>query len=150
MTFNSLSLAFYSKFYPATPENIADLKKADDRETPRAKDRLQRAMKIGVKIAMGSDMWSDWPGKTRGEATLYELDGLQKEGIPAIEIVCSSTMNAAELTGWSDKVGELAAGKFADVIAVISEPLQDITTLEHAKFVMKGATIVKNEFAAAR
>jgi imidazolonepropionase-like amidohydrolase len=64
-----------------------------------------------------------------------------------IEIIRSSTLIAADLMGWSDKVGELAPGKFADMIAVSGDPLQDITTLEHAKFVMKGAVIVRNEFA---
>ena len=107
-------------------------------------------MKIGVKIVMGSDMWSEWPGKTRGEATLFEIENLQKEGMPNIEVIRSSTINAAELMGWSDKVGELAAGKFADIIAVAGDPLQDITTLEHAKFVMKGAAVVKNDLAPGR
>jgi imidazolonepropionase-like amidohydrolase len=147
---NGRILEYYSKFYAATLEITANLKKADDHETARAKDRLQRAMRIGVKIVMGSDMWSDWPGKTRGEATLYELEGLQKEGMPNIEIIRSSTVNAAELMGWSDKVGELAAGKFADLIAVSGDPLQDITTLEHTKFVMKGGAVVKNEFRGDR
>ena len=141
---------FYSKFYPVTPEITEELKKADDHETTQAKDRLQRAMKIGVKIVMGSDMWYGWPGKTRGEAVLYEIENLQKEGMPNIEIIRSSTMNAADLMGWSDKAGELAAGKFADIIAVTGDPLQDITTLEHAKFVMKGAAVVKNDFAPGR
>lgn len=147
---NGRILEYYSKFYPTTPEITEDLKKGDDQETVRAKDRLQRAMKIGVKIVMGSDMWSEWPGKTRGEATLYEIENLQKEGMPNIEVIRSSTMNAADLMGWSDKVGELAAGKFADIIAVAGDPLQDITTLEHAKFVMKGAAVVKNDFAPGR
>jgi imidazolonepropionase-like amidohydrolase len=141
---------YYSKFYPVTPEITEDLKKADDHETAQAKDRLRRAMQIGLKIVMGSDMWYGWPGKTRGEATLYEIENLQKEGMPNIEIIRSSTINAADLMGWSDKVGELAAGKFADIIAVNGDPLQDITTLEHAKFVMKGAAVVKNDFAPGR
>lgn len=103
-------------------------------------------MKIGVRIVMGSDMWSLWPGKGRGETTLYEIENLAKEGMPNIEIIRSSTVNAAELMGWSDRVGEIAAGKFADVIAVDGDPLQDIATLEHARFVMKGASVVKNNF----
>jgi imidazolonepropionase-like amidohydrolase len=52
--------------------------------------------------------------------------------------------------GWFDKVGELAPGKFANMVAVSGDPLQDIATLEHAKFVMKGAVIVRNEFAPGR
>lgn len=147
---NGRILEYYSKFYPATPEITQYLKKGDDQETARAKDRLQRAMKIGVKIVMGSDMWSEWPGKTRGEATLYEIENLQKEGMANIEIIHSSTLIAADLMGWSDKVGELALGKFADMIAVSGDLLQDITTLEHATFVMKGATVVRNDFVPGR
>jgi imidazolonepropionase-like amidohydrolase len=69
---------------------------------------------------------------------------LQKKGIPNLEIIGSSTVNAAELMGWSDRVGEIAAGKFADIIAVAADPLQD-TSLQHVGFVMKGATVVKSE-----
>jgi imidazolonepropionase-like amidohydrolase len=100
-----------------------------------------------VKIVMGSDMWFFWPGKGRGETTLYELKSLSKEGMPNIEIIRSSTINAADLMGWSDRVGELTAGKFADLIAVDGDPLTDIATLEHAHFVMKGAVVAKNDLA---
>jgi imidazolonepropionase-like amidohydrolase len=115
--------------------------------TAPPKDRLQRAMKIGVKIAMGSDAWALISGKTRGEETLFELKKLQDEGMPSIDIIRSSTLNAAELMGWSDRVGELTAGKFADIIAVAGDPIQDIGLLQNVQFVMKGATVVRNEFA---
>jgi imidazolonepropionase-like amidohydrolase len=104
-------------------------------------------MKIGVKIAMGSDAWALISGKTRGEETLFELKKLQDEGMPSIDIIRSSTLNAAELMGWTDRVGELTAGKFADIIAVAGDPIQDIALLQHVQFVMKGATVVRNEFA---
>ena len=111
------------------------------------RDRLQRAMKIGVKIAMGSDAWALISGKTRGEETLFELKQLQAEGMQALEIIRSSTINAAELMGWSDRAGELAAGKFADIIAVQGDPLQEIALLQSVPFVMKGSTIIKNGLA---
>jgi len=111
------------------------------------KDRLQRAMKIGVKIAMGSDAWASVSGKTRGEASLFDLRKLQDEGMPNIDIIRSSTIIAAELMGWSDLVGELATGKFADIIAVAGDPVQEIGLLQHVQFVMKGATVVRNDFA---
>ena len=111
------------------------------------KDRLQRAMKIGVKIAMGSDAWASVSGKTRGEASLIELRKLQEEGMPSIDIIRSSTVNAAELMGWSDQVGELAVGQFADIIAVAGDPVQEIGLLQHVQFVMKGATVVRNDFS---
>jgi imidazolonepropionase-like amidohydrolase len=111
------------------------------------KDRLQRAMKIGVKIAMGSDAWASVSGKTRGEASLIELRKLQEEGMPTIDIIRSSTVNAAELMGWSDQVGEIAVGQFADIIAVAGDPVQEIGLLQRVQFVMKGATVVRNDFA---
>ena len=115
--------------------------------TTPPKDRLLRAIKIGVNIAMGSDAWTQRPGKTRGEATLMELEALRNEGMPNLDIIRSSTMNAAELMGWSDRVGELTAGKFADIIAVCGDPTQDLGLLQHAPFVMKGAAVVRNDFA---
>ena len=111
------------------------------------KDRLQRAIKVGVKIAMGSDAWALLAGKTRGEETLLEIKKLQDEGMPNVDIIRSSTVNAAELMGWSERVGELAEGRFADMIAVAGDPVQDIGLLQHVQFVMKGATVVRNDFA---
>jgi len=50
--------------------------------------------------------------------------------------------------GWQDKIGSIEAGKYADIVAVSGDPIADIGELERVKFVMKGGTIVKNEFAA--
>jgi len=52
---------------------------------------------------------------------------------------------AADLLGWSDKLGTVEAGKWADLVAVTGDPLKDITELERVKFVMKGGVIYKNE-----
>jgi imidazolonepropionase-like amidohydrolase len=111
------------------------------------KDRLQRAIKIGVKIAFGSDMWIAWAGKNRGEASLLALELLGKEGMSNIEIIRASTTIAAELMGWSDRVGELAPGKFADIIAVAGDPLEDLSLVQRIQFVMKGAVVIKNSFS---
>ena len=67
--------------------------------------------------------------------------------MPNIDIIRSSTMIAAEVMGWADRAGELAAGKFADIIAVAGDPLEDIGLLQHVAFVMKGATVVRNDLA---
>jgi imidazolonepropionase-like amidohydrolase len=110
------------------------------------KERLQRAMKVGVRIAMGSDAWALMPGKTRGEASLFDLKKLRDEGMQNIDIIRSCTIDAAELMSWSDRVGEIAVGKFADIVAVAGDPIADIGLLQHVQFVMKGATIIRNEF----
>jgi imidazolonepropionase-like amidohydrolase len=56
-------------------------------------------------------------------------------------------VNAADLLGWADKIGALETDKWADMIAVDGDPLRDVTTLEHVKFVMKGGEVIKNEWA---
>jgi imidazolonepropionase-like amidohydrolase len=107
--------------------------------------RLKSAMRLGVKIAAGSDMWFDYPGKTRGEATVMVLSsGLRAEGMPAADVIRAMTVSAAELMGWQDRVGTLEPGRFADLIAVAGDPLEDIGELERVKFVMKGGQVVKN------
>ena len=48
--------------------------------------------------------------------------------------------------GWSDRVGEVVAGKFADAIAVEGDPVQDIGLLQNVRFVMKGSSVIRNDF----
>jgi imidazolonepropionase-like amidohydrolase len=105
----------------------------DGVSSPQYKGRLQRALKIGVKIAMGSDLWFPFSGKTYGQSALLELGALHEEGMSNAEVIRSATMNGAELMGWSDLMGEIAAGKLADLIAVSEDPLQDVTSLQHAR-----------------
>ena len=62
-----------------------------------------------------------------------------------MQAIRSGTTVAADLLGWSDKLGTVEAGKWADLVAVSGDPLKDITELERVKFVMKGGTIYKNE-----
>jgi imidazolonepropionase-like amidohydrolase len=69
-----------------------------------------------------------------------------KLGLSPLQSIQAATINAADLLGWSGKVGALDAGAWADIIAVDGDPLQDVTVLEHVKFVMKGGAVVKNEY----
>jgi len=108
---------------------------------------VQRVLKSGVKYAAGSDMWWDYPGKTRGEATALMFGALHEIGIPTLDVIRAATVNAAELIGWQDRVGAIEPGKFADIIAVSGDPLQDITELERVQFVMKGGTVIKNDLS---
>jgi imidazolonepropionase-like amidohydrolase len=62
-------------------------------------------------------------------------------------IVSATSLNA-EIMGWSDRVGSVEAGKFADLIAVEKNPLRDITELERMGFVMKGGIVYKNELSS--
>ena len=59
-----------------------------------------------------------------------------------MEAIRSATVVASELMGWQDRVGALAPGRFADLVAVKGDPLQDVSLLEAVGFVMKGGLVV--------
>jgi imidazolonepropionase-like amidohydrolase len=110
-----------------------------------SRDRLARAIKAGVRIAAGSDMYYQFPGKTRGQASLMMLRAYREAGMTPMQIIQAATINAAELLGAQRRLGSLETGKVADLIAVTDDPLKDIAALEHVKFVMKGGKLIKNE-----
>jgi imidazolonepropionase-like amidohydrolase len=110
---------------------------------------VQRALKLGVKFAAGTDMCWYWPGKTCGQATVTTLLNLHAAGMPSLDVIRAITVNAAEMLGWQDKVGAIEPGKFADLIAVSGDPVADITELERVRFVMKNGAVVRNDFRTA-
>jgi len=75
----------------------------------------------------------------------HEFAVMVRLGLTPLQVIQAATINDADLLGWSDRVGSLEPSHFADIIAVDGDPLQDITTLERVKFVMKNGTIYKNE-----
>ena len=77
-----------------------------------------------------------------GMRTILLLNKIRAKIMQAIQSV---TINAADLLDWKDRTGSITKGKLADIIAVEGNPLDDITTLEHVKFVMKDGTVYKNE-----
>jgi imidazolonepropionase-like amidohydrolase len=102
---------------------------------------LTLARQVGVKIAGGIDASEDYlQGKNA-----KQLTALVQLGATPLEAIQSETVNAAELLGWSDRVGTLEPNKFADVIAVDGNPLADITALERVKFVMKGGVVIESD-----
>ena len=107
-------------------------------------ERLKRAMKLGVPIAAGSDMYLSMPHMNRGQASLLVYEAYAEAGMTPMEIIHAATRNAAELLGMQDRIGTLEPEKLADIIAVPGDPLKDVRALEHAKFVMKGGTVVVN------
>lgn len=105
------------------------------------RENFTKALKLGVKIAYGTDS-GVYPHGWNGKQFFYMV----KYGMTPMQAIQSATINAADLIGWKDKTGSLKKGKFADIIAVKLNPLEDITTLENVKFVMKDGVIYKNEF----
>ena len=104
-----------------------------------AKKNIQHAMESGVKIAMGTDAAVYPHGLNAHELDVY-VNQLHMAPLAAIQ---STTLNAADLLGWSDKVGSLDAGKWADIIAVDGNPIADVKLLQDVKFVMKAGVVYK-------
>ncbi|HXL35006.1 MAG TPA: amidohydrolase family protein [Gemmatimonadales bacterium] len=103
------------------------------------RENFKKAVQAGVKIAFGTDAGvypHGWNAK--------QFAHMVRWGTTPLQAIQAATVNAADLLGWADRVGALEPGKFADVIAVMGDPLQDVTVLEHVGFVMKGGQVVKD------
>ena len=106
---------------------------------PAARKNVARAFAAGVKVGFGTDA-AVYPHGLNA----HEFAVMVKLGLTPLQAIQAATINDADLLGWSDKVGTLEPGKWADVVAVDRDPLADVTTLERVKFVMKGGEIIKN------
>ena len=104
------------------------------------RDSFQRALRKGVKIAFGTDA-GGFPWDAVNEAKEFEYE--TRYGMTPMQAIQSATRVAAELLGMSDRMGTLEPGKFADIVAVPGNPLQDITALQRVGFVMKNGEIYK-------
>ena len=103
---------------------------------------VKKAFDAGVKVAFGTDAAVYPHGLNAGEFHVYV-----KLGMTPLAAIQTATINAADLLGPKFQVGMLEPGKFADMVAVDGDPTKDVTILEHVKFVMKGGTVYKNEYA---
>jgi imidazolonepropionase-like amidohydrolase len=103
---------------------------------------VKKAFDAGVKVAFGTDAAVYPHGLNAGEFHVYV-----KLGMTPLAAIQTATINASDLLGPKFNVGTLEPGKFGDIIAVDGDPTKDVTILEHVKFVMKGGTVYKNEYA---
>ena len=103
------------------------------------RENFAKAVKAGVKIAYGTDA-GVYPHGWNAKQFFYMV----KFGLTPMQAIQSATTSAADLLGWSSKVGSVTAGKLADIVAVSGDPLQNITVLENVQFVMKGGVVYKN------
>jgi imidazolonepropionase-like amidohydrolase len=108
------------------------------------RENFRRAAQAGVKIAFGTDAGvypHGWNAK--------QFAVMVRFGLTPMQAIQSATQSAADLLGWSDKVGTVSQGRYADIIAVDGDPLKDVSELERVTFVMKGGVVYKDEHRAA-
>ncbi len=106
-----------------------------------AKANIKRAMLAGVKIALGTDAAVYPHGLNAHELDVY----VNQLGMAPLAALQTTTINAADLMGWSAKTGTIEPGKWADIIAVDTNPLDDVRVLQHVPFVMKAGVVYKDE-----
>jgi imidazolonepropionase-like amidohydrolase len=107
-----------------------------------------RALRAGIKIAvankvpiaLGTDSGVIPHGTNGHEFTLM----VQWGGMSPMDAIVAGTSSAAKLLGWEERLGTLAAGKLADIVAVPGDPMQDIRTMERTVFVMKNGVVYKS------
>src|SRR5215472_14743108 len=105
------------------------------------RENFRKAFQAGAKIAYGTDS-----GVYPHGDNAKQFGKMVEWGMKPLDAIRASTLNASDLIGWSDKVGSLEKGRYADLIAVEGDPLSDVTILEKVKFVMKGGAVARNDF----
>jgi imidazolonepropionase-like amidohydrolase len=107
---------------------------------PQIFKTVGRAYRGGVKIAYGTDA-GVYPHGQNWEDFVY----LVKAGVPNAYALQTATMNAAQLLGHDDSLGSVSPGKFADLVAVPGNPLDDISVMSQVNFVMKAGVVYKRD-----
>jgi imidazolonepropionase-like amidohydrolase len=121
------------------PQKILDKERLVGRTQ---RENFRKAAQAGVKLAYGTDA-GVYPHGWNGKQFAKEVEW----GLTPMQAIQTATVNAADLLGWSDKIGELTPGHFADIVAVAGDPLKDIKELERVRFVMKGGVVYKRDQA---
>jgi imidazolonepropionase-like amidohydrolase len=121
-------------FYAQKMKDVSAVEKAN----------AKKAIAAGVKVALGTDAAVYPHGLNAHELDVY----VNQFGMSPLAALQTGTLNAADLMGWTDKVGSFETGKWADIIAVDGDPLKDVRILQHVAFVMKAGVVYKSEAAA--
>jgi len=121
-------------FYKQKMKDVSAVEKAN----------AKKAIAAGVKVALGTDAAVYPHGLNAHELDVY----VNQFGMTPLAALQTATLNAADLMSWTNHLGSIEAGKWADIIAVNGDPLKDIRLLEHVQFVMKSGIVYKNESGA--
>lgn len=127
-------LAEYAKLH--YPEKII----AKERLVGRTqRENFRKAVKAGVKIGYGTDA-GVYPHGDNGK----QFAKMVEWGQTPMQAIQAATVNAAQVLGWADRVGQVAPGFYADLVAVSGDPLRDVHTLEHVGLVIKNGVVVRD------
>ena len=126
-------LEYFTQHSPTEAENRAAAELFDYKVS-----EFRKQLAAGVPLVVGSDV-GPFPHGT--QAREFEL--MVKYGMKPLAVLQADLINGARLLGWEGQIGALKPGYYADVIAVVGNPLEDITALEHVAFVMKGGVVEK-------
>ncbi len=121
------------------PESIEKEKKIGRLQ----RENFRHAFQSGAKMAFGTDS-----GVYPHGDNARQFGKMVEWGMKPIDAIQAATIRAADLIGWSAKVGALEPDHYADIIAVSGDPLSDVRVLESVKFVMKNGAVVRNDFGA--
>jgi imidazolonepropionase-like amidohydrolase len=116
----------------------ADILRKNAETTEAQRAGFRKAVAAGVKIAYGTDS-----GVYPHGMNAMQLPYMVKYGLTPMQAVQSATIRAAQLMRWEDRVGSIAPGKYADLIAVEGDALADLRSFMRVGFVMKGGTVYK-------
>jgi imidazolonepropionase-like amidohydrolase len=105
---------------------------------------LQAAIKTNVNIAMGSDQFPYEPNEGT-VASIREIELYNEAGMTPVQALRTATVNTAKMLGAETDLGQIAPGKYADIIALDSDPTQNVRALRTLSMVMKGGVIVRND-----
>ena len=115
-----------------------EILRKNDETTDAQRAGFRKAVAAGVRIAYGTDS-----GVYPHRFAARQLPYMVRHGMTPMQAIRSATLSAAELMGWDDRVGSLAPGKHADLVAVQGDVLANLETLENVGFVMKGGIVYK-------
>jgi imidazolonepropionase-like amidohydrolase len=115
----------------------ADVLRKNDETTVAQREAFEKCVAAGVRIAYGTDS-GIYPHGLNARQLAYHV----RHGQTPLEAIRSATLHAAELMGWSDRIGRVDRGLYADLVAVPGDPTRDVRLLEDVPFVMKGGEVV--------
>jgi imidazolonepropionase-like amidohydrolase len=110
----------------------------NEETTGAQREGFAKCVAAGVRLAFGTDT-----GVFPHAMAARQFAHLVKYGMTPMQAIRSATVDAAELIGWGDRVGAIEPGRFADLVAVEGDPLDDVTALEDVAVVIKGGEVVK-------